>query len=261
VLTLRAILRLTRLDSSLLGFFAIFLPFTVRTNDPSIGFGRAIPLLFICMCTFVANDLGDVEKDRINHPDRPLPAGHLTCTLAAVLYFTFLGLGLFTTRHYISPRIAFWYYALMTVTISYGYVVECLPGLKAPYVATAVSVPILIVAASYPDEPGLNIVAVSTFLFTLGREICMDILDRDGDAISFMHKIRAQPLVVTAYALQGAGVLLLLTQADKSSDFACLFIVTLLLVLSGMYWFKSGRHNRAIAIMKIEFFLGLYFLI
>lgn len=260
MLTLRAILRLTRLDSSLLGFFAIFVPLTVRTNDPTTSFGRAIPLLFICMCTFIANDLDDVEEDRINHPNRPLPAAHLTRTLAAVLYFAFLGSALVTTKYYVSPRIAFWYYALMTATISYGYVVEYLPGLKAPYVATAVSVPILIVAASYPDEPGLNIVAGSTFLFTLGREICMDILDRDGDAISFMHRFRAHQLVVAAYALQGTGVLLLLSQADEPSDLACLVIVTLLLVLSGIYWFKCERHKRAITIMKIEFFLGLYFL-
>ena len=117
--TLRAILRLTRLDSSLLAFLAIFLPFLVRTKNLSISFGKAIPLLFIFVCTFIANDLDDVERDKVNHPDRPLPAGHLTPALATVLYFTSLASALFSTRYYVPPGIAFLYYALISLTISY----------------------------------------------------------------------------------------------------------------------------------------------
>lgn len=76
--TLRAILRLTQVDSSMLSFLAIFLPLSVRTKDLGLSFSRAIPLLFTGMCTFIANDLNDIEKDRVNHPERPLPVRHLT---------------------------------------------------------------------------------------------------------------------------------------------------------------------------------------
>ena len=116
---LRAILRLTRLDSSLLALLAVFLPLWVRTGNLAQSLGRALPLLFSFMCTFIANDLDDVEKDRVNHPDRPLPARQITPALAAVLYFTCLALALFSTRCYVSPGIAFLYYSLIALLISY----------------------------------------------------------------------------------------------------------------------------------------------
>ena len=191
MVALRAIFQLTRLETSLLGFLAIFIPLFVRNNDLSLSFRRAVPLLFISICTFVANDLDDIERDRVNHPDRPLPAGHFSPVFAVVLYFTFLALALFSTRYFISPGIDFLYYGAISLSISYGYISEYIPILKSPYVAIAATVPILIVAASYPNETKLYIVAGSVFLMTLGREICMDIKDRVGDPVSFMHRFRA----------------------------------------------------------------------
>ena len=58
------------------------------------------------------------------------------------------------TRSYVDERSAFWYYALLTLSISDGYVVECLPSIKAFYVAAAISVPLSIVARSFPTSRG-----------------------------------------------------------------------------------------------------------
>jgi geranylgeranylglycerol-phosphate geranylgeranyltransferase len=261
VFTLRAILRLTRIDSSLLGALAIFLPLLVRTKNLGLSVGKAIPLLFIGMCTFIANDLDDREKDRVNHPDRPLPAHQLTPEFAAVLYFTLLGAALFSTRHFVAPGIAFWYYGLMTLSISYGYIVECLQSVKTTYVAAASSVPVLIVAASYPNEPRLYVVAATVFLLTLGREICGDILDRAGDAISYMHRFRPISLAVFAFFLQLMGLLLLAIQILKLGDIIALLAMTFLLALAGVLWFRLARYRRATLLMKIQFFVGLYFLL
>ena len=259
--TLRAILRLTRLDFSILSFLAIFLPLLVRTNDFDLSLGRAIPLLFICICTFIANDLDDIEKDRVNHPERPLPAGHLTPVIAAILYFTSLGSALFSTKYYVTPGADFLYYALISLSISYGYVVECLPGLKAPYVAATCAVPILIVAASYPDEAGLYAVAVAVFLVFLGREMCGDIEDRAGDAVSFMHRFSPTPLAVVAFSLQAVGLLLLATQARRLGHVVDMLVMASLLASSAVYWFKFASYGRAMTLMKLQFVAGIYFLI
>ena len=255
-----AILRLTRLDSSLLGFLAIFLPVLIRTKNLSLTLGRAIPLLFISICTFIANDLDDIEKDRVNHPERPLPAGHISPTTAAVLYFGSLGVALFSTKYYVAPGSAFWYYALFILSISYGYVVDCLPSFKAPYVAAAISVPVLIVASSYPDEPRLYVAAGSVFLLALGREICMDIKDRAGDATAFIQSLRPRPLAIAAFSLQMAGLLLLTIQIRRPGDVIVMLTMTALLILSSVYWFKFAGYRGAIILMKIQFFAGLYFL-
>jgi geranylgeranylglycerol-phosphate geranylgeranyltransferase len=222
VLNLRAILRLTRLGTSLLGFVAIFIPSLVRTNDLRISVGRAVPLLFICVCTFIANDLDDVERDRINHPDRPLPAGHLTAAVAGFMYFTSLGLALFSTSYCVTQGIAFWYYGLIAISISYGYVVECFPSFKAPYVAATSSIPVIIVAAWYPAESGLYFVAGSVFLVSIGREVCMDITDRVGDDESFMHRFDPRTLALVAFCFQFTGLLLLLVQVHNPSDILAL---------------------------------------
>lgn len=259
--TLRAILRLTRLDSSLLAFLAIFIPLVVRTSELRLSFGRALPLLFIGMCTFIANDLNDIEKDRTNHPERPLPARTLSPTFAVVLYFTFLASALFSTRQFVTPGIAFLYYALTALSISYGYIVDGIPSLKAPYVATVSTIPVLILATFQPQESRLYLVAVAMFLFTLGREVCMDIKDRAGDAVSILHRFSPGTLATVAFSLQTVALLLLAVKVRKTGDLVGLLAMAFLLALSGVYWFKFASYRRAIIIMKLPLFVGLYFLI
>lgn len=260
MLTLRAILQLTRLGMSLLGFVAIFLPLLVRTNDLRMSLGRAIPLLFICVCTFIANDLDDVERDRVNHPERPLPTGHLTPAVAGIMYFASLFLALFSTKYYVTQGTAFWYYGLTAISISYGYVIICFPSLKAPYVAAVSSMPILIVASWYPGEARLYIMAGSVFLVSLGREICMDITDRAGDAVSFMHRFKPGPLALVAFYLEAAGLLLLMFQVRETKDIVALLGTLVLFAIAAIYWFKFASYHRACFLMKMLLVVGLYFL-
>jgi geranylgeranylglycerol-phosphate geranylgeranyltransferase len=261
VLTLRAIVRLTRLDSSLLAALAIFLPILVRSRDLELSVGKSIPMLFIGICTFIANDLHDIEKDQVNHPDRPLPAHHLSSEVATILYFTSLGAALFLTRHFVDGEVAFWYFGLMTLSISYSYILDSLPSFKTVYVAAASSVPVLIVASFYPGEPRLILFAVTVFLFTLGREICGDILDRAGDTASFMHKFNPSSLAIVAFLLQVIGLLLLAFEIRKVGDAIDLLAMTFLLSLASVCWFKLGKSRLATLLMKIQLFVGLYFLV
>lgn len=262
MLIFHAILRIIRVDSSVLAFLVIFIPLQARTRNIASSFGMAIPLFFTFVCTFIANDLDDIERDRVNHPERPLPAGHLTPEVATVLYFASLAASLFSTRYFvIEGSVAFLYYALITLSISYGYIVERFPGLKAPYVAAVSSIPIFIVAALFPNEITLYFVAISVFLLFLGREICMDIKDRPGDATSFMHKLRATPLAIAAFCLQFMGLCFLTSRVRTPIDVVVLLGTTFLLGIAGICWFKFMRLRLAIILMKIQFFAGLYFLI
>jgi geranylgeranylglycerol-phosphate geranylgeranyltransferase len=261
VLLLRAILRLIRFSTSLLCALAIFLPLLARTKNLVLSISEALPLLFICMCTFIANDLDDIERDRVNHPERPLPAGHLTAEFAAILFFISLGLALFSTRYFVPQEIAFWYYSLITLTISYRYVVGFLPSVKTVYTAIASSLPLLLIATSYPHEQKLRVAAASVFLFILAREICGDLQDRSGDAVSFMRRFSPLSLALTAFILQVLGLVLLAFQTSNRGDLIALISMTGLLTLSGVYWFKLARYRRATLLMKIQLFVGLYFLV
>lgn len=238
----------------------IFIPVFVRTRDLSFSFQRSIPLLFICACTFIANDLDDVEADKINHSARPLPSGDFSARLAVLLYFTFLGLALFSIRFFVPTGVDFLYYALLSLSISYDYVVEYFPGLKSLYVAFACSLPVAIVAVTFPLEPRLDIVVISAFLMSLGREVCMDIRDRPGDAVSFLHNFNAGRLACLAIIVQAVGQSILILIIHESTDVAALFGMALFLGLSALFWFKLKKLKLALILMKVQFFAGLYFL-
>lgn len=260
MITFSAILQITRIDSSLLGFLAIFLSFFIRSKDLSLSLGMATPLLFICMCTFIANDIDDIEKDKINHPKRPLPAGHITTTFAVILYFTLLALSLFLTRYYVKQDIAFWYYGLIAVSISYNYIVEFIPSLKAIYVSIVSSIPIIIIAISYPNEARLFWIAVAFLLIITGREVLMDIKDRPGDPDSFIKKFSPKSLSYIAFLIQIIGWILLATIIHSLGDIISFTIIVSLLIFSGICWFKFANYKLSIILMKIQFFIGLYFL-
>lgn len=231
-----------------------------RTSNLRLSVGYAMPLLFIGMCTFIANDLEDIEKDRLIHPERPLPARNLTPKFAAISYFVSLGVGLISTRYFIAQDIAFWYYGFAVFAISYVYVVDGLPSLKTVYVAAASSIPLLIIARSFP-EPRLYVIAGSVFLFTLGREICGDIQDGAGDTVSFIHKFNPSSLAVFAFSLNALGVALLAFEVRRPGEIADVLAMTSILALAALYWFKFGRYKRATFLMKIQLFVGLYLLV
>src|ERR1041385_7266855 len=173
--------RLVRLDSSLLGFLTLFLPLWARTRQIQQSAQRAVPFLFIWICTFVANDLDDKDRDEINHPARPLPRGEITPGIAACLYFGALAAALITIKEFTTFDQAVWYYSILAIFISYHYVVEHVAVLKAPYVAAGIAAPILVIAQFFPGDTRLSLVAPAAFCFALCRELCMDVLDRSGD--------------------------------------------------------------------------------
>src|SRR5215212_9524095 len=110
MVTLRSILKIARVEGSFLAFLAVFIPIYASTGQMVGSVERGIPILFICICAFIANDLDDLEKDCINHPERPLPRGYLSPTFASVLYFASLGIALLSTSSYVELRSAWVYY-------------------------------------------------------------------------------------------------------------------------------------------------------
>lgn len=256
-----AVLKLLRADGIAAACMAIVLPFYVRTADLSLSTQRALPMLFIGGCTYIANDLDDIDKDRINHPRRPLASGRLTPTFATGLFFCFLAGALFSTRYFVPSNIAFYYYAAMIVAISYGYLVEWLPSLKTIYVSIAETIPLLILLSSFPGDVRLQAVTSAIFLHALGREICKDILDRPGDGMSFVRGLNPSTLAVCAFILQGAALSILALHSRTGVDFLVLLAMGGVVALAVLTWSSSASRGQSLILLKIELFLGLYFLL
>jgi hypothetical protein len=75
-----------------------------------------------------------------------------------------------------------------------------------------------------------------------------------------MHRIRSRPLAITAFSFEAVGLVLLVIQVNGLLDIIDLLLMTSLLALSGFYWFKHASYKRAITLMKVQLFIGLYFL-
>lgn len=253
-------LRLIRIDASAVFFLSIFLPTFSRTGSITLSAKKAAPMLFAAICTWIANDLNDRERDRINHPDRPLASGAVTPGTAAVLFFVSLAAALVTTVHFIDASLAFWYFLVIILALSYGYVVELIPVLKAPYVAAAMAIPIVITAKSYAAEPALRYVAAAVFCFALGKETCLNLLDRPGDTPSVLHELPFPVVARMAFSVLAAGLLLLLPALRTPADSLYWLGMAILLVAAAVLWFQRERHAKAIRLVRIEWLLGLYFL-
>jgi 4-hydroxybenzoate polyprenyltransferase len=256
----RAVIKLTRMDSSVLIFLTVFVPLYSRERDFYWSLAKALPILFIAMCTYIANDLDDVERDKTNHPARPLPSQQLTTSCAAILYFISLSFALITAWLFIPTTAVRWYYTTLILSISYGYIVEWLPGFKALYVACALSLPILIVRAFYPVERRLTLVALVVFLLSLGRELCKDLVDRAGDPVSFMHGIEPRKITTFAFAAQVVALLLLVPATTTPAGVLDLLIMSCILSMAINLWREPAKRYQAIYLMKLQLFAGLYFL-
>lgn len=257
-----ATLRLIRLDTSFAGFLLVFLPVAARTDDLIAALLQAAPILFISMCTFIANDLNDRERDEINHPERPLPRGQIAPSVAASLYFVCLAAALFTTRYWVHTDIASWYYVLIALSISYNHIVEFLPALKAPYVAAVIMLPVLIVASAF-RESTLYLLAAATFMFNLGKEFCMDVLDRHGDRPSVLHNVAPSKIAMLTLLLQLGSFVILLAVALPATRS---LILPLLLLIAGCrgvslcYLVIWPDIRLALRAMRVELLLSFYFL-
>lgn len=258
--TASALLRLTRPASTILACLSVLLPVAARTGSMPYSVTVAVPMLFIAMCTFILNDIDDIETDKVNHPERPLPSGRLLLRFVTATYFACLALALFLTKAFVPGRASYLYYTLLILSINYKYAAEHFPNLKAIYVAGASIFPIL-VTVSLVQSFHLYLIGASTFFFILGRELLLDYIDRAGDPASFVSSLSKRSLTLLAFGMQASGLALLLPFALDVLDILAVCLIAALSLWSFLVWVKDSESERATGIMKVQMYGGLYFLL
>lgn len=176
------------------------------TTSPSPVEWVLIALHAACVWTFMGawntfNDLMDIENDRINHPERPLPAGEITEVQAKALgrlMFVFsmlllLGAMLVSSLYtdYLNRwifSIGIWFLAFQLM-FHYEMVVPASFMLKHKGLAGNLAVSLLVglvivfgaAAMGEWDSPLVWMVAASATLVNAAREIVKDVEDEEGD--------------------------------------------------------------------------------
>lgn len=250
--------RMSRLPSCAVAFLTIALPTYVHSNNLLFSLAAALPIVAICLCTFILNDLNDVDRDQINHPERALPSGAISTRFALGMYAVSLGGALLTVKAFIPVAAQFWYLALFLISINYNTTVDYAPKLKNIHVAVA-NLLLLIIVYTITGAPVRPFVILALALFVTGREMLMDSCDTAGDGAT-LARLWPRGIVYGAFALQWVSVLLLLAVSRQSLEAIAAAAIASMLMGTCAAWRSSGLRRGLLQIMKIQMACGIIFL-
>jgi geranylgeranylglycerol-phosphate geranylgeranyltransferase len=252
---------LTRLDTCALVFASVFLPTYYQRNDVHFALTHAVPILTTCMAGFVINDLSDIEKDRENHPRRPLPSNSVSELGASVIYFILLTISLAAIKIYVLPPHIYLYLLLLIGLINYNYVVSYMPIAKNVYVAMVGLIPIFILASLLANTASVWVIAPSLFLFLLGREMLMDVEDAAGDAQTLTKAIGLPTAENIAFTLKLTGTLGLCFLIRGTQDVVIISSLAVLDLIFMVLWKRRYHRKSIIHAMKAQLLVGIYYLV
>ncbi len=140
---------------------------------------------FICAYSMAVNDVYDVEVDRVNRPERPIPSGRISVQEASRLSFMVLAVGIACSVLSLSPL-------ALVIAAAYAFL-SWLYNSKAKktglagnlIVASSLAIPFIYGGAVSGGSIGgslLLMMALTAFFSGVGREVVKAMADVDGDA-------------------------------------------------------------------------------
>ena len=180
---LGSIVRLVRPVNALIAFLAVITGAATVTRsllDLRVLLGAASAAL-VLMSGNAVNDVFDVEADRVNRPNRPLPRGELSLRQASSVSLLF---AFFAVALALSINLACFLVALFYVAIFYAYAAWLKPTGLLGNVAVSSGTGMSIVYGSLAVDwvrPLTVLLAVCAFMLNLGREIVKGVEDLEGD--------------------------------------------------------------------------------
>ncbi|HIH60238.1 MAG TPA: UbiA family prenyltransferase [Ferroplasma sp.] len=178
-------LKITRPVNGFMGFFSIYIVGFIAVNVHITKF--IIPLTLGAISVFlvtaggnIINDISDLETDRYNHPDRPLPAGTITKKSAYYLALSFFILG-FLISIFISLLISTVVILAELLLVSYEFKTKKL-GLPGNITISLLIGMIFLYGGFITDMLSKMILLFFLAFFSnMSREIMKDIEDVKGD--------------------------------------------------------------------------------
>ena len=182
-----ALIELTRPANSIMVGCAVLIGAVVVDPNSLLGIvplGGFLTGFFISSYSMVVNDRYDVEVDRINAPQRPLPSGKLTEREALRLEYVLLAIGLSTAlvTNMVNLGIAIIFAAIGRLYSTGGKKRGLLGN---SMVASSLAIPYIYggVTVGGATDLLLWLLAATSFSAGMGREIIKTISDIDGDRI------------------------------------------------------------------------------
>lgn len=214
------------------------------------------------------NDYYDVDIDRINKPQRPIPSGRVSRSEALLLSALLFGLGIALAFLVRAEAVAIAVGATLLL-IAYSYRLKRTVLWGNLTVSTVTGAAFLYGGLAVGRVRAALIPAGFSFLFHLGREILKDVEDLEGDrraravTLPVVHGIRAAQWAVTAVF----GLLIVATWLPylygvyNATYFwiVCLGVDTVLLYAIVQFWLDVSRGKLAFLsnLLKGDMLVGL----
>lgn len=157
----------------------ISLNFCCRYN-----FSYIVPLACIIMAGYIQNDILDYRIDKISASNRPLPSGNVSVKAAKRLYWILVVLGM--VYGVILQQVFYLIYLCAILGAFYIYTKYCKSNWLLKNLFTAfTSTTVIFIPIIFDERLNIKVICLGNvaFFFTLGREILMDIRDREGDRV------------------------------------------------------------------------------
>ena len=266
-----AIIKLIRPVNFLITFISVIVAAVICLPNKSPGvnvFIAAIAASLVMASGNIINDIFDLEIDKINRPERPLPSGKISNKEALVLYFIFLLLSFMCSWFINLP--AFLIVVVSTLILYlYSKYIKRIPLVGNIIVAFLTGL-VFIYGGFVVDNPKAAIVpALFAFLINLIREVVKDMEDINGDRmigvitlpIKFgFQKSRVLILVITIFLVLFTLYPFLIQFYKIEYILIVMIIVNPILVYSLKLLFKNqsvGSLSKISNLLKLDMVFGL----
>jgi geranylgeranylglycerol-phosphate geranylgeranyltransferase len=129
----------------------------------------------------VINDVIDIDIDRINKPERPIPSGRIDIRSALVYYTLLTGSGLFLSAFTTQPAFLI-LLSIVPVLVFYSKVLKRTPLFGNILVGSVTGLIFIYGGAVVGNMGEMVVPALFAFLINVGREVIKDMEDVEGDA-------------------------------------------------------------------------------
>jgi geranylgeranylglycerol-phosphate geranylgeranyltransferase len=229
-------IKITRPNNVIIAFLSVWVAALVAGGiDPVYHLAlAAISAALITIGANVINDIFDIEIDRINKPERPLPAGQVSKSEALIIFIVSyliawllaitVSIAMFIMAFISGLILIFYSYKFKRVVLAGNFIVSLVSGLAFIYGGMAVE-----------RVSGTIFPALFAFLYHFGREVIKDLQDVAGDSKKGADTLAVvygtRPALITMSII--FGLLILLTIIPYILELYG--IIYMLIVVLGIY--------------------------
>ncbi len=217
----------------------------------------------------IINDIYDLEIDKINRPDRPLPTGAISLRGARIYLIVLFALGILFSWLISVPTFIIAGPVSITVLIAYSARLKRQPLVGNLAVSFMLGLAFIYVGAAFGKIETTLVMAVLAFGFTLIREIIKDLEDLEGDSKNDARTLpiiwgESKTLKLVLFLMVTFAFLDVLPYTLGVYNHVYLWMVVLginlpLLVLVFILWNHPEKKNysRTQLFLKLDIFVGL----